>query len=99
MAHRFEITNGPSKWDLMLSLLDGDSKNRREVVFVVHEGIGHTEGMHVRIDTLEREDGSGESWNFKGRIPYILRDFIASTEKKIEGHFSTRTRKGHLRLL
>lgn len=86
-SERFHITNGPSKLDLMLSLVDGDSAHRRPVLFHVKK-----EEFWVSIDSLEREDGSGESWNFTGRG----RRYGSMVEGPIRGYFSSRNRSGQM---
>ncbi len=93
--HQLEITDGPSKFDLMLALFDGNCEHRREVVFNLRAGKSTSTlaviDSVVVIDSVTREDGSGESWNFEGRVV----DFVGNP--KIIGYFSTRTRKGWVR--
>ncbi len=87
------ISGGPSKFDLMLSLLDGSNAagTRRRVSFMVDD-IGEIE---VVVNRLSREDGSGESWNFEG----FAQTFGPSySYDKVEGYFSTRSRRGTIRL-
>lgn len=75
-----QIINGPGKWDLMLSLFEA-----RPVKFRVNGSAG-TNDLYVRIDMLEREDGSNESWNFQCCHP------------KLKGHYSTKTRTGLIKV-
>ena len=85
MAVRYDITDGPSKMDFMLSLFDGDTQHRRPVVFTLR-GEGLTSFI---IDGVEREDGSGENWIFKGSY------YLGSISRILaHGFFSTRMRKG-----
>lgn len=62
-----KIVNGPSKFDLMISLFSGSnaSTTRRTVTFVL-EASGDESSVTALIESVEREDGSGESWNFEG---------------------------------
>lgn len=77
-----KILDGPSKWNLMLSLLHGDNNSRERVTFML-EGLAARLGdltarpvkkgdrmektkVSIQIDSLQREDGSGETWNFAG---------------------------------
>lgn len=85
----FRIVNGPSKFDLMLSLFDGNQTPRRTVSFQL-EGVE----MHipVAIVMIEQEDGSGESWNFKGQTRFEG----AKGSFHIKGYFATKGRCGHL---
>lgn len=90
---RYDITNGPSKWDLILALSDGDYHHRREISFSL-QGIservvaGFT--LQFLINELQREDRSGENWNFRGTVP-------AFPDDPCHGFFSTKTRKGWIK--
>ncbi len=86
----FKISGGPSKFDLMVSLFDGDSSNRRSVSFTVEE-----QTCEVTISTLSREDGSGESWNFSG----FVRGSIVSPGYGIKGYYSSQRRCGHFEVI
>ena len=87
---RHQIVNGPSWGDMMFSQWHGNSKGRHSVQFRVDWGeriptvSGNTDLFAVIINGADREDGSGESWIFRG---YAGRD-------KVSGYYSTRTRKG-----
>jgi hypothetical protein len=81
----YNIKNGPSKFDLMLALFD--HKNRT-VHFVLSSpgGLwpdGHT--LEIHITEVGLEDGSGESWCFKGQ---------AANGTRYKGWFRTDSRKG-----
>jgi hypothetical protein len=86
----FNIVNGPSKFDLMLSLFDGNKTPRRTVDF-------HLEGVKTRIQVaiteIQQEDGSGESWNFEGHTQNPFMHF------QVCGYFSTSGRTGTLNFL
>ena len=83
----FNVTGGPSKFDLMLSLFDGNKDPRRTVEFQL-------EGAHVPITAgitmVQQEDGSGESWNFEGWLANYRRGF------NIKGYYSSRSRTGYI---
>lgn len=91
MARRFEIVDGPSKWDLMLALFDRECCPSRMVTFSIR-GPQMDLGKHpifsesFEINEVSQEDGSGENWLFKG----------SCFSKHAHGFFSTRTRKGWL---
>ena len=76
---------GPSKFDLMLSLFDGNKEPRRTVEF----DLGGTRGLiTVAITMIQQEDGSGESWNFEGWITNYRRNF------GVKGYYSSKGRTG-----
>jgi hypothetical protein len=89
---QFVIENGPGKFDFMLSLFDNIGHRPRTVGFTLQ---GITQPLAVSIDSIAREDGSGESWNFKG----TLRDSATELYFSVEGYFSSKTRKGHMRFV
>ncbi len=87
MALQVTIVDGPSKWDLMVSLFHGDLGRRHHVRFHTLQSTF----CDVVIDELQREDGSGERWNFKGRVL----DSELLPKAPVSGFFSTRSRQGH----
>jgi hypothetical protein len=70
----------------MLSLFDGTSTKPRLVEFhVVREhSVSPLIIFSVLLVGVQREDGSGESWNFTGY----------HYDVPVKGHFSTKTRRG-----
>lgn len=78
-----QIVNGPSKWDLMLGLMDNDIQSPRRISFTLSDH----RMLDISLTSLEREDGSGQSWNFFGMTKEL---------NKVKGHFDLRTRKGSL---
>ncbi len=78
---RTRITSGPSKFDLMLSLFD-----RKPVKFTVDK-----KEIEVRINRIEAEDSSCESWNLVG---YIICQLTSRPEPHFSAYFSTKTRSG-----
>lgn len=76
------ILNGPSKFDLMIALMD---THRRSVEFEIQI---KKNWLKVSISMVQREDGSGESWNFEGRTVNV------DSPSDVKGYYSTRTRKG-----
>ena len=91
MAH-FNIVGGPSRWDLMLAIFDGDFHHRRIVTF----SLDPQENLPIRslictINEVGREDGSGENWLFEGET-YYPAEIVSNYH--IHGFFSTRTRTG-----
>ena len=112
-----QIMNGPSKWDLMLSLFHGNANRRESVSFVIgHQSSGlyvpigeciEKGRVTVQIDSLQREDGSGETWNFTGyEIVTEWKTHFSQAYgpgpttggprlgRPAKGFFSTRTRTG-----
>jgi hypothetical protein len=81
MAENLHITGGPSKWDLMISLFHGDHLRREKVDFSVYET---SSKLAVVINSVERESGSGENWNFTGY----------SSNMKVRGYYETHSRTG-----
>src|SRR5690606_36912190 len=88
-SENIQLINGPSKWDLMIALLHGRS-DKAELVEVQAED---QFVFPLRINSMIREDGSGENWILTGMSP------IKSTGEEIEfsAFFSTRVRSGTIR--
>ena len=84
---RFEIVNGPSKFDLMLALFDGNCDHRRIVDFTLLSPQKEHKTFSCIINDLKREDGSGESWLFAGYFGV----------NPLHGYFSTKHRKGWIK--
>lgn len=63
----FDLIKAPSKFDLMISLMQGDSSNRVPVVFRLKDNDAEIE-IHVVATMLMREDGSGDNWLFEGYV-------------------------------
>ena len=84
------IIGGPSKFDLMLAMFDGRYISPRTVTFKL-EG---DDELTTSIDSVQAEDGSAESWNFKGKG---CRKSNASEVVDVDGYFSTANRRGWLR--
>jgi len=95
-TQRFEITDGPGKWDLMLGLFDGTCTNPRRVAFTLWSNLLE-KGFYLRLllSGVSREDGSGESWIVTGYV----NDNSGISGRAIKGYYSTRTRKGHLDII
>jgi len=83
------IVDGPSKFELMLGLFDGNSRNPRSVHFTLLNGsLTNDQPLRVVLCGVSREDGSGESWNFTGY----------SNGSNVKGYFSTKSRTGHVQI-
>ena len=96
MAYRFNITDGPSKWDLILSIFDGDSSNRRKATFSIEEPEAHEKyprlpDLDFVINGATREDGSGENWLIQGYYPGANDPTVP-----MNGFYSTKNRRGWL---
>jgi hypothetical protein len=90
MANQYNIIGGPSKFDLMISLFDGALSATKPVEFCVNDC--PLQIKRIRIVSIGREDGSGDSWNFTGV------DTETTPALRVEGYYSTKNRKGRIRL-
>lgn len=84
------IIDGPSKFDLMVSLFDGTTESQKVLVF----RLDNQRILNIRITSLQREDGSGENWIFQGFTNHYPRPY--AEEQHVNGFFSTQNRKGRL---
>ncbi len=106
----FNIFNGPSKFDASVSLFSGGNGERIPVVLHLRDGEA-TCAIAVFIEEMGREDGGGESYNFRAyfhrqrigikvnsssRLMQMLETL--KSDKGIRGYFDFRSRKGTLRL-
>lgn len=90
----FNVVGGPSKFDLMLSLFDGNKDPRRTVEFQLE---GARRPITVGITMVQQEDGSGESWNFRGWVSGDdPTNSMFALNLHVDGYFSTRGRKGYI---
>ncbi len=113
MAHQNKIIKAPSKWDLHLAFFDlipersASQETRRTARFDVRGPDfvpfptdiwpGETYRVDLVIDMLEWEDGSGNSWNFKGHVKMI--NFVHEEWNVVQGRFSTTNRTGWIEYL
>jgi len=80
------IKGGPSKWDLMLAVFDGGAEHPRLVMFMVKiEDAPILRSFFVRITGVDRDDGSGESFMFRG---------TALDGRAVQGFYRTDRRTG-----
>lgn len=62
-----DIVTCPDKLKLAFCLLEGDNKNQTPVLFKVKEkDNSHEWSEYVKLNSIEREDGSGYSYNLTG---------------------------------
>ncbi len=92
-TQRFTILNGPSKFDLMLALFDGDSINPRHVSFTVLDNSLAKMGISVALNSLAREDGSSQNWLFTGYLWTTDHD-----NRSVKGYLSIKNRKGWIEI-
>jgi len=85
----YPIVNGPNNLDLMFSLFHVDSYNRDKVTFKVN--CIHDDVI-VIIDSLRRQDPSGENWVFEGHEPQML-------NVDCKGHYNSQRREGWIKLI
>ncbi|MBP7134506.1 hypothetical protein KBA73_04790 [Patescibacteria group bacterium] len=82
------ITDGPGKLDLLFALFDHSNVRARHVQFTIRPlaPSGARRILDVMILSIEREDGSGESWNIRAR----------SGSNDYDIHYRTDKRSGHV---
>lgn len=81
------ITNGPSKFDLMVALFDG-----KIVEFTIKRT--YTESLHkIRIEGGTRNNPDGE-WEIIGQVKH----FYKNTWATFKAVYDMRTRKGPIRI-
>ncbi len=98
---RYKITDAPSKWSLHLAFFDKtDEGNRRPVMFVIRAKDETVLSVHVIINSLAWEDGSGESWNFTGHVNGLFQDETRQFSRgaKVNGYFTTNIRRGWIEI-
>ncbi len=93
LPQQLQITNGASKFDLMLALFDHKSE-RRVVDFTLLGFEGQV--FQAGIAAVEAEDGSGESWLIKGTL--IDHRVPEKKHHMFKGYFRTDKRTGWLEL-
>lgn len=92
-SRRYEVVAGPSLMDLSIALFDRENPRRRVMMSVKIPELETVDVVPIIVNALEREDGSGDNWNFRGYMP-PRRNGDRST--KIKGFFCVKTRKGYL---
>ena len=111
ISQKFIITNGPSKWDLMLAMFDdtahphvrfdiqGEKWDELKKLSADHpdvENYVHVYGLGPKqietiIQSLGKEDGSGENW--------YLELYVVDGDRPsqlVRGYYNTQCRKGYL---
>lgn len=97
----FNIVKGPSKWDLLTAFGNayGDINAGQMVEFHYFED-GRLPAsrmkihLRVKINGLEHESGSGDSWNFKG-----IAEMPNGRQEHIAGYYSSNVRNGHFKIV
>ncbi len=85
------ITNGPCKMDLMLALFDASNDRPRPLVFSVMRGSAGSEAITVHVSSVQREGGSGESFN----ITALWQSKTDGGSFNVVMYYSTKTRTGY----
>jgi hypothetical protein len=83
-----QVTGGPSKFDLMLALFDRSDGIRKVTFRIQHEAYPP---VVVVIHEVGLEDGSGESWLFKGKT---VKSKDCPVCRNVIGYFHTIHRTG-----
>lgn len=102
------ITNGPSKFDLMVAFADRfgsangvrRTSDQRTVTFTT--GVvtapgdrGAALAAEVYIQVLGHEAGTGHSWSFEGTlVPTSPFAVEYGSVRRVKGHYDTKTHKG-----
>lgn len=87
--YAFNVVGGPSKFDLMVSLFEGNPQHRRTVAFKLE---GLRQEVHVAITGVQQEDGSGESWNIEGWVK-------GEPSAHVKAYYTSRGRSGYFRFI
>lgn len=90
-VEKYNIEDGPSKWDLMLGLFDNLSNGRTVRFNLDREAGPGTSYIAVCLNAVSREDGSGNSFCFEGYIPNKFGGHV-------KGWMTTTKRKGWLEI-
>ena len=89
---RYDLIDGPSKWDLAVSLLDTEAHHRKFVSFKVKNG----DVYHIVIDSLGSNDEE-KAWNFTSFSRGVTSHGRYIAEAKIvQGCFSLGRRDSHI---
>ena len=85
------IVAAPGKWDLMLSVFDGDEGHRRPIELRAQCAASGSFVMSflLLLNGVQREDGSGECWNLVGTVTNL-------GGRNAHAFISTKSRTGHL---
>lgn len=99
---RVNISNGPSKWDLIMAFADKRPINSRTVRIQSKDS-----QYEISVKSIAHEDGSGESFLISGtaytvnlNVPegrIAERGNVPLPSRSFEGHFHTRTRRGWIK--
>lgn len=87
--YEFHITGGPNKFDIMVSLFEGNPQHRRTVEF---ELAGLRKNVKVAITGVQQESGSGESWNIEGWV-------MDGPSAHVECYYNSYGRSGHFKFV
>jgi hypothetical protein len=96
---KVKIINGPNEMHLMMSLMrpfkgnfDDVNINAATAVQFTVKGNSDIPGFRACINSMSREDGSGNSWDIEG---YTIG---GSTFRKFKGYYNSRKREGVITL-
>jgi hypothetical protein len=98
--YSLDITQGPSKWDLMLAFFDSGAASQckdRHVCFVHNSGVLIKSPLAVEILAISRESGSGESWIIEGEFDRTMVNAklpVTWGRYRFAAYYNTRTRNG-----
>ncbi|MFA6315344.1 MAG: hypothetical protein WC648_03215 [Candidatus Paceibacterota bacterium] len=67
MKRTLKVETCPDKLKLAFCLFEGDNKTQEPIAFKVRETDGTQEWTeYVKVNSVQREDGSGNNFNIKG---------------------------------
>ncbi len=94
----FSIVGGPSKFDLSVSLLYGESTNRVPIKFILEKKEWPTCVHSAVITGIQEKNRQADIWTIEMRLSEISHDGEIDHETTVRAvaKYSTRTRKGVL---
>lgn len=94
MANRYTVDEGkgPGKWDWIMAFANSTHKNSVSVEFHVKPPVpaDTIPVIEVLLSDLSHEDGSGNSWCFKGYGHWLTEAKL----RRVQGWYRTDSRRG-----
>ena len=96
----YEITDGPSKADLIFALFHATYDHPHNVELTIYAPENgpavRSVKLTIQINVVAREDGSGESWILDGHIITMEGHKHPNSSSSFNAYYSTKRRKGKL---
>ena len=94
----YNILDGPSVADLIFAMFHANYSHSHNVDITIYAPENGPAVRNVKVtlqvNSVEREDGSGQSYNLTGYIVKMDGASFPISMSQFEAYFSTRTRKG-----